>query len=56
MGAIATHAINPALYPNLPYDRLRDFRHVAAGGAGANGWSSTTTWPRRKPARAAFLA
>jgi tripartite-type tricarboxylate transporter receptor subunit TctC len=29
MGAIATHAINPALYPNLPYDPVRDFRHVA---------------------------
>jgi tripartite-type tricarboxylate transporter receptor subunit TctC len=27
--AIATHAINPALYKNLPYDPLRDFRHVA---------------------------
>ena len=29
MGAIATHAINPALYAKLPYDPLRDFRHVA---------------------------
>jgi tripartite-type tricarboxylate transporter receptor subunit TctC len=29
MGAIATHAINPALYKNLPYDPVRDFRHVA---------------------------
>ncbi|HEX9397560.1 MAG TPA: tripartite tricarboxylate transporter substrate binding protein [Burkholderiales bacterium] len=29
MGAIATHAINPALYPNFPYDPIRDFRHVA---------------------------
>ena len=29
MGAIATHAINPALYPKLPYDPLRDFRHIA---------------------------
>jgi tripartite-type tricarboxylate transporter receptor subunit TctC len=28
MGAIATHAINPALYPKLPYDPVRDFRHV----------------------------
>ena len=28
MGAIATHAINPALYPNFPYDPVRDFRHV----------------------------
>jgi tripartite-type tricarboxylate transporter receptor subunit TctC len=29
MGAIATHAINPALYAQLPYDPVRDFRHVA---------------------------
>jgi len=29
MGAIATHAINPALYARLPYDPVRDFRHVA---------------------------
>jgi tripartite-type tricarboxylate transporter receptor subunit TctC len=29
MGAIATHAINPALYPKRPYDPVRDFRHVA---------------------------
>jgi tripartite-type tricarboxylate transporter receptor subunit TctC len=29
VGAIATHAINPALYPKLPYDPIRDFRHVA---------------------------
>ena len=29
MGAIATHAINPALYAKIPYDPLRDFRHIA---------------------------
>jgi tripartite-type tricarboxylate transporter receptor subunit TctC len=29
MGAIATHAINPSLYPAIPYDPLRGFRHVA---------------------------
>jgi tripartite-type tricarboxylate transporter receptor subunit TctC len=29
MGAIATHAINPALFAKLPYDPLRDFRHIA---------------------------
>ena len=29
MGAIATHAINPTLYSNFPYDPIRDFRHVA---------------------------
>ncbi len=29
MGAIATHAINPALYPKFPYDPVADFRHIA---------------------------
>ena len=29
MGAIATHAINPAMFPNLPYDPIKDFRHLA---------------------------
>ena len=29
MGAIATHAINPSLYPKIPYDPVRDFRHIA---------------------------
>lgn len=29
MGAIATHAINPALMPSVPYDPIRDFRHLA---------------------------
>ena len=29
IGAIATHAINPWLFASLPYDPLRDFRHVA---------------------------
>ena len=29
MGAIATHAINPALYRNFPYDPVRDFAPVA---------------------------
>ncbi|HTQ78154.1 MAG TPA: tripartite tricarboxylate transporter substrate-binding protein, partial [Burkholderiales bacterium] len=28
MGAIATHAINPSLYARIPYDALKDFRHV----------------------------
>ncbi|HEX7249423.1 MAG TPA: tripartite tricarboxylate transporter substrate binding protein [Burkholderiales bacterium] len=29
MAAIATHAINPALYPRIPYDPIRDFRPIA---------------------------
>lgn len=29
LGAVATHAINPALYPSMPYDALRDFAPIA---------------------------
>ena len=29
MGAIATHAINPSLFKKLPYDPIKDFRHIA---------------------------
>jgi tripartite-type tricarboxylate transporter receptor subunit TctC len=29
MGAIATHAINPSLMRSLPYDAIRDFRHIS---------------------------
>jgi len=29
MGAVATHAINPALYSKIPYDATRDFAPVA---------------------------
>lgn len=29
MGAIATHAINPSLFKRLPYDPIKDFRHIA---------------------------
>src|SRR5213075_859540 len=28
MGAVATHAINPTLYANIPYDPIKDFQPV----------------------------
>ena len=28
MGAVATHAINPALYPKMPYDPIKDFQPI----------------------------
>ena len=28
MGTVATHAINPILYPNIPYDAAKDFAPV----------------------------
>jgi tripartite-type tricarboxylate transporter receptor subunit TctC len=29
MGAVATHAINPSLFPKIPYDPIRDFSPVS---------------------------
>lgn len=29
MGAVATHAVNPWLYKNFPYDPIRDFKPIA---------------------------
>ena len=31
-GSISTHAVNPAMYKNLPYDHIRDFAPVALVG------------------------
>ncbi|HEX2510443.1 MAG TPA: tripartite tricarboxylate transporter substrate-binding protein, partial [Microvirga sp.] len=28
MGAVGTHAINPSLYPKMPYDPVKDFAPV----------------------------
>jgi tripartite-type tricarboxylate transporter receptor subunit TctC len=36
MGAVATHAINPALYPSIPYDAARDFAPVTQVAATPN--------------------
>lgn len=36
MGAVATHAINPALYSKIPYDAVRDFAPVALVAAVPN--------------------
>ena len=32
MGTVGTHAINPALYPKMPYDHVKDFAPDHAGG------------------------
>ena len=38
MGTVGTHAINPALYPKMPYDHQRDFAPVTlVAGRGARG-------------------
>jgi tripartite-type tricarboxylate transporter receptor subunit TctC len=36
MGAVATHAINPALYAKIPYDAVRDFAPVTQVAATPN--------------------
>ena len=36
MASIASHAINPALYPKIPYDPVRDFAPVSLLGTTAN--------------------
>ena len=36
MGAVATHAINPTLYPSIPYDAARDFAPVTQVAATPN--------------------
>jgi tripartite-type tricarboxylate transporter receptor subunit TctC len=28
LGALSTHAVNPTLYPNMPYDAIRDFAPI----------------------------
>jgi tripartite-type tricarboxylate transporter receptor subunit TctC len=28
MGALSTHAVNPSLYPSMPYDAIRDFAPI----------------------------
>jgi len=36
MASIATHAINPALYPKIPYDPVRDFAPISLLGTTVN--------------------
>ena len=28
MGALSTHAVNPSLYPTMPYDAVKDFAPI----------------------------
>ena len=29
MGALSTHAVNPSLYPKMPYDAVKDFAPIS---------------------------
>ena len=44
MGTVGTQAINPALYPKLPYDALRRFHADRAG----RGWPRWQSWYIRR--------
>ena len=41
LGTISSHAINPAIYPRLPYDNLRDFGRRCSPGSRAASSPST---------------
>jgi tripartite-type tricarboxylate transporter receptor subunit TctC len=67
MGAIATHAINPALYAKIPYDAVRDFRHIALvvqvpnvlvvnNDVPARSVAEFTAWLRANPGKASFAS
>jgi tripartite-type tricarboxylate transporter receptor subunit TctC len=45
-----THSINPALYPKLPYDTLRDFRAVSLVAASPQVLVATPAFPARNVA------
>src|SRR4029450_9394922 len=36
MGALSTHAVNPSLFPKMPYDALRDFAPITLGAITPN--------------------
>jgi len=47
LGSISTHAINASLYPNLPYNHIKDFAALALLGSVPNVLSVTNAFPAR---------
>ncbi len=47
LGTISSHAINPAIYPRLPYDNLRDFAPITQFAAQPNALAVTPDFPAR---------
>ncbi|MGX9966804.1 Bug family tripartite tricarboxylate transporter substrate binding protein [Roseomonas sp. F4] len=45
LGTISSHAINPAIYPRLPYDNLRDFAPITQLSAQPNALAVTANFP-----------
>ena len=47
LGTISSHAINPAIYPRLPYDNLRDFAPITQLAAQPNALAVANDFPAR---------
>jgi tripartite-type tricarboxylate transporter receptor subunit TctC len=47
LGTISSHAINPAIYPRLPYDNLRDFAPITQLAAQPNTLAVANDFPAR---------
>ena len=47
LGTISSHAINPAIYPRLPYDAARDFAPITQLAAQPNALAVTPDFPPR---------
>lgn len=47
LGTISSHAINPAIYPRIPYDAQRDFAPITQLAAQPNALAVTNDFPAR---------
>lgn len=47
LGTISSHAINPSIYPRMPYDNLRDFAPVTQLASQPNAIAVTNDFPAR---------
>jgi tripartite-type tricarboxylate transporter receptor subunit TctC len=47
LGTISSHAINPAIYPRLPYDNLRDFAPITQLASQPNALAVNNDFPAR---------
>jgi tripartite-type tricarboxylate transporter receptor subunit TctC len=47
LGTISSHAINPAIYPRIPYDNLRDFAPITQLASQPNALAVTPNFPAR---------
>jgi tripartite-type tricarboxylate transporter receptor subunit TctC len=50
LGTISSHAINPAIYPRIPYDNLRDFAPITQLATQPNALAVTANFPAKNVA------